>query len=133
MIVFMKSAGYNDIRSGGECYVFPAPFAVFLSENDKNYVEPDISVICDKNKITEKGCNGAPDWVIEIVSPGSKSMDYFTKLFQYRTAGVREYWIVDPMKQRVTVYFFKKESVEEYSFGDDIPVGIYEGFYVKTE
>lgn len=117
----------------GECEVFPAPFAVFLSENDKNYVEPDISVICDKNKITDKGCNGAPDWVIEIASLSSKSMDYFTKLFKYRTSGVREYWIVDPIKQRVTVYFFEKESVEEYSFGSDIPVGIYEGFSIRVE
>ena len=120
-------------RNNGECNVFPSQFAVFLSENDKNYVEPDISVICDKKKITDKGCDGAPDWVIEIVSPSSKPMDYFTKLFKYRTSGVREYWIVDPMKQRVTVYFFEKESVEEYSFGTDIPVGIYEGFDIKVE
>lgn len=120
-------------RNNGECNVFPAPFAVFLNENDRNYVEPDISVICDKNKITDKGCNGAPDWLIEIVSPSSKPMDYFTKLFKYRTSGVREYWIVDPVKQRVTVYFFEKESVEEYSFGTDIPVGMYEGFFIRVE
>lgn len=120
-------------KNNGECEVFPAPFAVFLNEGDKNYVEPDISVICDKNKITDKGCNGAPDWVIEIVSPGSKSMDYFTKLFKYSSAGVREYWIVDPAKQRVMVYFFEKKSVEEYSFGTEIPVGIYEGLYIKVE
>lgn len=120
-------------RNNGECDVFPSPFAVFLNKNNKNYVEPDVSVICDKNKITDQGCNGAPDWVIEIVSPSSKPMDYFTKLFKYRTAGVREYWIVDPEKQRVTVYFFDMESVEEYSFGTDIPVGIYEGFKIKVE
>lgn len=120
-------------HNNGECNVFPAPFAVFLNENDRNYVEPDISVICDKNKITDRGCNGAPDWVIEIVSPSSKPMDYFTKLFKYRTSGVREYWIVDPIKQRVTVYFFEKEFVEEYSFGTDIPVGIYEGFFIRVE
>lgn len=120
-------------RNNGECNVFPAPFAVFLNENDRNYVEPDISVICDKNKITDKGCNGTPDWVIEIVSLSSKSMDYFIKLFKYRTSGVREYWIVDPIKQRVTVYFFEKELVEEYSFGTDIPVGIYGGFIIKVE
>ena len=59
----------------GECEVFPAPFAVFLNENDTNYVEPDISVICDKNKISDQGCHGAPDWVIEIVSPSSKQME----------------------------------------------------------
>ena len=117
----------------GECEVFPAPFAVFLNQDDKNYVEPDISVICDKDKITDQGCNGAPDWVIEIVSPSSKPMDYFTKLFKYRTSGVRDYWIVDPIKQRVTVYFFEKGSVEEYSFGADIPVGIYGGFTIKVE
>ena len=87
----------------------------------------------DKNKLTDKGCTGAPDWIIEVVSPGSKLMDYFTKLFKYRTAGVREYWIVDPMKQRITVYFFEKEFVEEFSLGEEISVGIYEGFFIKIE
>lgn len=120
-------------QNNGECEVFPAPFAVFLDKDDKNYVEPDISVICDKNKITEKGCNGTPDLAIEIVSPGSRTVDYFTKLFKYSSAGVREYWIVDPMKQRVTVYFFENKSVEEYSFGADIPVGIYEGLHITLE
>ena len=117
----------------GECEVFPAPFAVFLNKNDKNYVEPDISVICDKNKITDKGCNGAPDWVIEIVSSSSKAMDYFTKLFKYRTAGVREYWIVDPIKELVTVYQFERETMEQYSFEEDVPVGIYEEFSINVQ
>ena len=109
-------------RNSGTCEVFPAPFAVFLNENDQNYVEPDISVICDKNKITDKGCNGAPDWVIEIVSPSSKQMDYYKKLFKYRTAGVREYWVVDPERNLVTVYDFEKDSMEEYSFDKYVPV-----------
>jgi len=117
----------------GDCEVFPAPFAVFLNENNENYIEPDISVICDKNKISDKGCNGAPDWVIEIVSPGSKAMDYFTKLFKYRTAEVREYWIVDPMKELVTVYQFEKETMEQYSFDEDIPVGIYDNFSIRVQ
>lgn len=117
----------------GECEVFPAPFAVFLNENDINYVEPDISVICDKNKISDKGCHGAPDWIIEIVSPSSKQMDYYKKLFKYRTAGVREYWVVDPEKELVTIYSFEKDSMEEYSFDKDIPVGIYEGFSIKVQ
>ena len=120
-------------KNNGECEVFPAPFAVFLNDDDMNYVEPDISVICDKNKISDKGCQGAPDWVIEIISPSSMAMDYFTKLFQYQKSGVRAYWIVDPIKQRVTVYFFEKELVEEYSFGEEVPVGIYEGFFIKVE
>lgn len=114
----------------GICEVIPAPFAVFLNKNGESYVEPDISVICEKDKIDEKGCHGAPDWIIEIVSPGSKLMDYYTKLFQYRTAGVREYWIVDPMKQRITVYNFEFDGMEEYSFSSKIKAGIYGDFEI---
>ena len=99
-------------------------------EDNRNYVEPDISIICDKSKLTEKGCLGAPDWIIEIVSPGSRQMDYFTKLFKYRTAGVREYWIVDSLKNRITVYNFELESTGEYNFNDSIKVGIYEDLYI---
>lgn len=120
-------------KNNGECEVFPAPFAVFLNENARNYVEPDISVVCDKDKITDKGCSGAPDWVIEIVSPGSRSMDYFKKLFKYRTAGVREYWVVDPEREIVTVYNFEEETMEEYPFGQEVPAGIYEDFSIKVE
>lgn len=81
----------------------------------------------------ERGCHGAPDWIIEIVSPGNKAMDYFTKLFKYNAAGVREYWIVDPAKKRVIVYRFEKETMEEYAFGDDVPVGIFEDLAIKIE
>lgn len=66
----------NIKNKGGKCEVVAAPFAVFLNKDDINYVEPDISVICDPSKLDEKGCHGAPDWIIEIVSPGNKSMDY---------------------------------------------------------
>lgn len=125
-------ANYIDSKDGN-CEVYAAPFAVFLGEDDINYVEPDISVICEQSKLDEKGCHGAPDWIIEIVSPGSKPMDYFTKLFKYRTAGVREYWIVDPVKEQVIVYRFEKETMEEYSFGEDVPAGIYEGFSIKVQ
>ena len=120
-------------KNNGECEVFPAPFAVFLNENDKDYVEPDISVICDKNKITDKGCQGAPDWVIEIVSPSTKQMDYYKKLFKYRTAGVREYWVVDPDRKLVTVYNFERDTMEEYPFGEAVPAGIYEEFSIKVQ
>ena len=119
-------------KNKGDCEVFPAPFAVFLNRDDTNYVEPDLTIICDENKITDKGCNGAPDWVIEIVSPSSRAMDYFTKLFKYRASGVREYWIVDPIKEMVMAYRFEKETMEQYSFGEDVPAGIYEGFSIKA-
>ena len=111
---------------GGSCKSYFAPFAVFLNEDDKNYVEPDISVVCDKSKLTDKGCSGAPDWIIEIVSPGSRRMDYFIKLFKYRTAGVREYWIVDPEQNRITVYNFESEDTGDYTFADSVKVGIFD-------
>lgn len=125
-------SNYIDSKKG-KCEALAAPFAVFLNEDDINYVEPDISVICDLSKLDEKGCHGAPDWVIEIVSPSSKPRDYMTKLFKYRTAGVREYWIVDPDKQMTMVYGFEKDTVEQYDFGEEVPVGIYDGFAIKVE
>ena len=82
--------------------------------------------ICNPDKLTEKGCTGAPDWIIEIVSPGSRRRDYYTKLFKYRTAGVREYWIVDPEKNRITVYSFEADDTAEYSFSDAVKAGIYD-------
>ena len=110
----------------GSCEVFSAPFAVFLNADDKTYVEPDISVICDKNKLNERGCNGSPDWIIEIVSPSSKHMDYVLKLLKYRNAGVREYWIVDPIWKSISVYNFENSQVEHYIFQDKVKAGIYE-------
>lgn len=127
-----KIADYID-NNNGECEVNIAPFAVYLNNDNKTYVEPDISVVCDKNKLDEKGCNGAPDWIIEIVSPSSRRMDYFIKLFKYRNSGVKEYWIVDPEKSRITVYNFEKETAEEYTFGENVPVGIYENFSIFVE
>ena len=125
---------YNYVKGkNGECEVLAAPFAVFLNKDDINYLEPDISVICDRSKLDEKGCHGAPDWIIEIVSPSSKPRDYMTKLFKYRTTGVREYWIVDPDKKMISVYAFEKNMVEQYNFGEDVPAGIYEGFSIKIE
>ncbi|MBP3610703.1 MAG: Uma2 family endonuclease [Lachnospiraceae bacterium] len=124
---YINTRIYNYIEEhGGPCEVIPAPFAVFLNNDDYTYVEPDISVICDRSKLDDRGCNGAPDWIVEIVSPGSKQMDYFTKLFKYRTAGVREYWIVDPQKNSITVYNFESETVSDYSFSESVKAGIYE-------
>lgn len=116
----------------GSCEVFPAPFAVFLNEDDINYVEPDISVICDRNKLTEKGCNGAPDWIIEITSPTNPQNDYAVKLLKYRTANVREYWIVNPQKETVMVYDLEREErSNQYNFEEDIPVCIYDDFRIN--
>ena len=119
-------------KNNGDCEVYPAPFAVFLNADDKNYVEPDISVICDKDKLNDKGCNGAPDWIIEIISPSTKRIDYGIKLLKYRTAGVREYWIVNPLTNTVNVYNFEKEEQsDQYSFEDDIKVCIYDDLIIN--
>lgn len=131
---FLHNQIYNYIKNNnGKCEVLAAPFAVFLNDDDINYVEPDISVICDLSKLDEKGCHGSPDWIIEIVSPSSKPRDYMTKLFKYRTAGVREYWIIDPDKQIIMTYGFEKDIVEQYNFGEDVPAGIYEGFCINIK
>ena len=120
---------FNYIRSkGGPCEVYPAPFAVKLfSDDDRNVVEPDSSVICGPNKLTDRGCTGAPDWIIEIISPGNPGHYFIYKLNLYARAGVREYWIVDPRCETVFVYYLEQEalSVIAYTFQDKIPVNIY--------
>ena len=122
--ILFQIASYID-RKGGDCEVFPAPFAVYLNDDNRNYVEPDIVVVCDKGKLDEKGCHGAPDWIIEVVSESSKTMDMMRKLLKYQSSEVHEYWIV--CKDHVLVYDFKNDKVNDYKFTDDIPVGIYEG------
>ena len=116
----------------GSCEVYPAPFAVNLDADDKDWVEPDVSVICDPNKLTDRGCSGAPDLIFEIVSPASRKMDYSLKNMIYSQAGVREYWIVDPAKEKVVVYCYENDSDPcLYSFDADVPVGIYPGLTIR--
>lgn len=130
----MHIAVANYIRSHeGECEVYIPPYAVYLNADNSIYVEPDLTVICDHSKSEEKGCVGAPDWIVEVVSPSSKRMDYSLKLFKYRTAGVREYWIINPEKRIVMVYSWNEghESVDMYSFEDEIPAGIYPDLRIR--
>lgn len=116
----------------GVCRIYPAPFAVKLFEDDQTIVEPDISVICDRNKLTDKGCSGAPDWIIEISSPGNPGHDYVRKLNLYMDAGVREYWIVNPLKELIYVYHLEETRFETmpYTFQDKIKVNIYEDLWI---
>ncbi|MBQ4058878.1 MAG: Uma2 family endonuclease [Lachnospiraceae bacterium] len=128
-----KVIGQYIDRNNGSCEVYPSPFAVFLNNDDRNYVEPDISVICDKNKLDDKGCNGAPDWIVEVVSPSTKRIDYGIKLFKYRTAGVREYWIINPITNSINVFDLEKnEKSDQYTFDDDIEVCIYEDLIINV-
>ncbi|MCM1577791.1 MAG: Uma2 family endonuclease [Ruminococcus sp.] len=108
----------------GKCEALAA-FNVEL--NDRTIFEPDIIVACDPNKLTEKKHIGAPDWVIEIVSPDSVAKDYRRKMTLYHDSGVREYWIIDPRVFVTTVYVWDGdlEATDIYAFAQKIPVYIF--------
>ena len=122
----------NYIKSNhGKCKVFPAPYDVKL--DDYNVVIPDVSIICNPSKIDSKCCNGAPDWIIEVVSSNWKD-DYIRKLSLYEKFGVREYWIVDPGKHTTFVYFFENSKITGfYDFSKTIPVSIYKDTPIQLE
>lgn len=118
-------------KKGGSCSVFPAPFDVKLSDDPLTIVQPDLMVICDKDKLDTKRCNGAPDFIIEIVSPSNPADDYIRKLYYYKNYGVREYWIVDPQRKSVTVNYFEKDILDvPYTFNSVIKANIYEDLYI---
>ncbi len=120
------------LRKKGSCRVFTAPFDVKLSDQPLTMVQPDIMIICDKDKLDQKRCNGAPDFIIEIVSPSTSSDDYIRKLYYYKTYGVREYWIVDPKRKLVTVNYFEGNLVSvQYSFDSVIKVNIYDDLFIN--
>ncbi|MBQ7679220.1 MAG: Uma2 family endonuclease [Butyrivibrio sp.] len=131
----------NHIREKGlQCEVFAAPFDVDFSETEERdtILQPDISVICDQDKLTRRGCMGAPDFIIEISSPGYFDYDNGEKRDIYRRAGVKEYWIVDPAKEKILVYLFHTDREEElrdsdiflYGMKDMVPVHICENFTI---
>lgn len=124
---------YNYLKSKKEsCQVFSAPFDVMLSDTPLTIVQPDIMVICNKDKLDGKRCNGAPDFIIEIVSPSNPSDDYIQKLYYYKNAGVREYWIVDPRRKTVTVNYFEGNMFNvQYSFDSTIKVNIYDDLLIN--
>ena len=135
-------------QNKGNCKVYAAPFAVRIKKDNRNYVEPDISIVCNHEKLDEKGCLGAPDWVIEILSPSSVKMDCERKVKLYCETGVREYWIVDPEKETVTVYDFAHSDTVQptdgacalvaeswnkpllYSFTNQVKAGIFENLWL---
>ena len=115
-----------------KCQVFASPFDVCLSgkgDNDYIVLQPDILVVCDKSKLDTKRCNGAPDLVIEIVSPSSATLDRFKKLNLYLIAGVREYWIVDPDFKGVAVHILENDKyvISTYESDAIIPVNVLDG------
>lgn len=132
MFLSKNIANYIDTKNS-PCKVYPAPFAVKLfADNDKTVLEPDISVICDSNKLTDRGCTGAPNWIIEIISPSTASHDYIRKLNLYAEAGVEEYWIIDPRNENILVYYLEQSEVktESYTFQDKLKVNIYDDLWI---
>ena len=127
-IIVMRASNKIDnyiLSNKGKCQVMISPFDVVL--DDHNLVQPDVIVICDESKRDGKRCNGAPDFIIEVTS-SNYGRDYIDKLDLYRKSGVREYWIVDPLYERIMVYFFEKSSSPYiYTFDMSVSVGIYDG------
>ena len=118
---------YIDSKKG-KCEVLSAPVDVRLNKDEKTNVQPDILVVCDRDKIYENYIWGAPDLVIEILSKSTGRKDRTVKLRKYREAGVREYWMVDPDMKTVIVYWFEgAERQFIYGFEDNAPVGIFQG------
>ena len=128
---------------GHKCQLFTAPFDVFPEETlkikkkkkdddteyEENYgsiVQPDLFVVCDKSKLKENGCHGAPDFIIEISSPSSMDLDYNIKLNLYAKNRVKEYWVINPASEKILVYKIadsgKVEDVKDYSFTDIVSI-----------
>lgn len=128
---------------GKPCEVFPAPFDVRLTNKQQSLpdmaivsvVQPDLSVVCDPEKLDERGCIGAPDWIIEILSPGNSKKEMKDKFSLYEENGVREYWIVDPTHFSVQVFDLIADKFAwraNYVSGDTLPVGIFPGFKIEA-
>jgi len=132
---------YNFL-DGKKCRVYAAPFAVRLFEQDgetpedvDTMVEPDLSVVCDSDKLDKHGCRGAPDLVVEILSPSTRRHDRFVKLGLYQRAGVREYWIVDPEYKSIQVFTQDEDGSlkihEDYGREDVAKVNVLNGCFVE--
>lgn len=126
--VYRQAANYI-MEEGGECTPFISPVDVQLDRDEKTMVQPDVAIVCDPEQIIRRNIIGAPDFVLEVISPGTKRKDYTLKLSKYEKAGVREYWLVDPYQKIILTYFFEQEHLCPviYPIDADIPVNIYEG------
>lgn len=133
---------FANYLEGKQCKVYHAPFGVRLFEQDGDtpedvdtVVQPDLSVVCDRGKIDKYGCKGAPDMVLEILSPSTQRHDRLVKLNLYQRAGVREYWIVNPEDQTVQVMLLDKSGVlqlhEVYGREDVAKVNVLEGCFIE--
>lgn len=125
--IYRQIANYI-MDNNGECRACISPIDVQLDCDDKTMVQPDVLILCSKEKILKGRVFGAPDFVLEVVSPSTKRKDYFKKLAKYENAGVREYWILDPYKKQLFVFFFESDIyAQTHDLTRPVPVNIYEG------
>jgi Uma2 family endonuclease len=142
-IVTVLVSSFHQFLKHNTCKVFPASFDVRLpgypGEEDKDtetIVQPDITVICDLEKIDEKGCKGAPDLIVEVLSPNSVSKDLHEKYEVYEKAGVREYWVVHPVEKTIIAFILKNgkfQTSKPLTVGDQIFSMVLPGFSISLE
>lgn len=125
--VYRQIANYISVHQG-DCLPVIAPMDVRLNCDDRTMIQPDVIVVCEKEKVRGWGIMGAPDFVLEVLSPSTKRKDCIKKLDLYMEAGVREYWMIDPAKRKVIVYQFEKEIYPAvYGMEEDLEIGIFGG------
>lgn len=113
---------------GGTCQPLIAPVDIQLDCDERTMVQPDVAILCSDDKIKHWGVYGAPDFVLEVISPSTRRKDYTKKLTKYMNAGVREYWILDSYQKKLLVYFFESEVCPViYGLDQPVAVGIYNG------
>lgn len=129
VLMDLSALTWNFIREkDGKCRTFTAPVDVQLDCDEKTMVQPDMVIVCDESKLSGQCIKGAPDFIMEILSPSTRQKDMFLKLAKYRNAGVREYWMADIEKQRIVTYFFEEDDIPViYGFAEKVPVKIFEG------
>ncbi|MDR0641080.1 MAG: Uma2 family endonuclease [Treponema sp.] len=138
-ILMELAAQLHAFSKGTACEVYPAPFGVRLfpreDNSDDTFFEPDITVVCDPAKLDDQGCRGAPDLVVEILSPASVKHDFLYKFNKYREAGVREYWIVNPNEKILQVYILDGDTYRVFSYdsGDMTPVSVLPGCQIDLK
>jgi len=127
-ILMELSTQFNNWLKGKPCKVFAAPLDVRLfpkkDKSDKTVVQPDLLVVCDKDKIAKNSINGAPDLIIEIVSPSNTHSELFLKFQYYLKAGVREYWVIDPEMKKVQVHLYEDSRYISTIFEDNASISV---------
>jgi Uma2 family endonuclease len=142
LISMELSRQFSNYLIGKPCKVFHAPFDVRLpygnetGENIETVVQPDLLIVCDRSKIDKKGCQGAPDLVVEIISPDTAKKDLKIKFKLYERAGVKEYWIVDPSNKTILVYRMSDNKYGEadvYASEDMVTVNLFPDFTIDLK